>query len=218
MDTALGEGPTVGGQRPRNNSFNVDGVDNNRRDVTGSNVRYPERCGAGILGAAEPVLRGIWSRGRRRVQHDPQKRHKHDPRIAVRVLPEPQPRRRGSIYKRQQIDSIPRLDDNRLGASIGGPILKNKLFYYGLMEYHPIGQASSPSNALQSPTAQGYATLASIQGVSATNLGVLAKVLSARAGADRDHDGGWSADTRRRPADQLPIVPESLQRGGEQRL
>jgi len=37
----LGEGPSVGGQRPRNNSFNVDGVDNNRRDTSGSNVRIP---------------------------------------------------------------------------------------------------------------------------------------------------------------------------------
>src|SRR6185437_13419578 len=30
-----GYGPSVGGQRPTNNSFNVDGVDNNRKDVTG---------------------------------------------------------------------------------------------------------------------------------------------------------------------------------------
>src|SRR5579883_1778812 len=30
-----GEGPSVGGQRPTNNSFNIDGVDNNRHDVTG---------------------------------------------------------------------------------------------------------------------------------------------------------------------------------------
>jgi hypothetical protein len=30
-----GTGPSVGGQRPTNNSFNIDGVDNNRKDVTG---------------------------------------------------------------------------------------------------------------------------------------------------------------------------------------
>src|SRR3989442_8525805 len=30
-----GTGPSVGGQRPTNNSFNVEGVDNNRKDVTG---------------------------------------------------------------------------------------------------------------------------------------------------------------------------------------
>src|SRR5260370_20514838 len=36
-----GTGPSVGGQRPRNNSFNVEGVDNNRKDVTGPIVYVP---------------------------------------------------------------------------------------------------------------------------------------------------------------------------------
>src|SRR5262249_52910690 len=40
----LGEGPSVGGQRPRNNSFQVEGVDNNRRDVSGSNLRIPNEA------------------------------------------------------------------------------------------------------------------------------------------------------------------------------
>src|SRR5689334_8796433 len=35
-------GPSVGGQRPRNNNFTVEGVDNNRKDVTGP-VRSEER-------------------------------------------------------------------------------------------------------------------------------------------------------------------------------
>ncbi|HBY64536.1 MAG TPA: TonB-dependent receptor, partial [Solibacterales bacterium] len=40
----LGEGPAIGGQRPRNNSFTIEGVDNNRKDVTGSNVRIPNEA------------------------------------------------------------------------------------------------------------------------------------------------------------------------------
>jgi len=36
-----GEGPSVGGQRPRNNNFMIDGTDNNRTDVTGSVARVP---------------------------------------------------------------------------------------------------------------------------------------------------------------------------------
>ncbi|HSW50023.1 MAG TPA: carboxypeptidase-like regulatory domain-containing protein, partial [Bryobacteraceae bacterium] len=39
--TGLGEGPSVGGQRPRQNSFTIEGVDNNRKDVTGANIRVP---------------------------------------------------------------------------------------------------------------------------------------------------------------------------------
>ena len=37
----VGYGPSVGGQRPRNNNFTVEGVDNNRKDVTGPAVFIP---------------------------------------------------------------------------------------------------------------------------------------------------------------------------------
>ena len=40
----LGDGPSVGGQRPRNNNFNVEGVDNNRKDVTGHNIDIPNEA------------------------------------------------------------------------------------------------------------------------------------------------------------------------------
>ena len=36
-----GQGPSVGGQRPRNNSFTIEGIDNNRRDVTGPIASVP---------------------------------------------------------------------------------------------------------------------------------------------------------------------------------
>ena len=37
----VGYGPAVGGQRPRNNNFTIDGVDNNRKDVTGPVIFIP---------------------------------------------------------------------------------------------------------------------------------------------------------------------------------
>src|SRR6476620_4283232 len=37
----MGRGPSVGGQRPRNNNFTIDGVDNNSKSVTGSQVVVP---------------------------------------------------------------------------------------------------------------------------------------------------------------------------------
>ena len=37
----VGTGPSVGGQRPRNNNFTIEGVDNNRKDVTGPAVAIP---------------------------------------------------------------------------------------------------------------------------------------------------------------------------------
>ena len=44
---------------------------------------------------------------------------------------------------------------------MGGPLIKNKLFYYGLFQYNPLGQAGTPSSAILSPTAEGYSQLAS---------------------------------------------------------
>ena len=40
----LGDGPSVGGQRPRNNNFSVEGVDNNRKDVSGHNIDIPSEA------------------------------------------------------------------------------------------------------------------------------------------------------------------------------
>jgi len=37
----VGTGPSVGGQRPRNNNFTVEGVDNNNKTVTGPNTAIP---------------------------------------------------------------------------------------------------------------------------------------------------------------------------------
>ncbi len=36
-----GTGPSVGGQRPRKNNFTVEGVDNNRKDITGPMALVP---------------------------------------------------------------------------------------------------------------------------------------------------------------------------------
>ncbi len=79
---------------------------------------------------------------------------------------------------RQGILSNPRYDNNRLGGEIGGPIRRNSLFYYGLVEYNPVGYASSVSQAVWAPTAAGYQTLNSMPALSQTNLGVLEKYLA----------------------------------------
>ena len=48
-------GPSVGGQRPRDNNFTVEGVDNNNKSVTGALIVGPERRRRELHPAAEPV-------------------------------------------------------------------------------------------------------------------------------------------------------------------
>lgn len=172
----LGEGPSVGGQRPRNNSFTVEGVDNNRKDVTGANLRVPNEAVAEFS-----MLQN---------QYSSEFGHSTGGQFNVAV-------RSGTnefhgnafIYhqnknynaldeadKRQGITDLPRFDDNRLGGTLGGPIKKNKLFFFGLFEYNPLGAASSPSSATFTPTAQGYSLLEGLAGngtISRANLDVL---------------------------------------------
>jgi hypothetical protein len=178
----VGTGPSVGGQRPRNNNFMIDGVDNNRKDVTGPVLAIPNDAVAEFTvlqnqfsaefghssgGQFNTVLRGGTNEVHGLVYDYLQNRN-------LDAMDQ--------ADKRQGIFTNPRYDQNRLGGAIGGPIRKNKLFYYGLYEYNPLGQASTPAGGTTyAPTAAGYATLSSMSGISATNLGILKQYLPAAA-------------------------------------
>jgi hypothetical protein len=203
----VGEGPSVGGQRPRNNSFTIEGVDNNRKDVTGSNVRVPNEAvgeftmlqnqfsaefghaGGGQFntivkgGTNEFHGAGFWYLQNRNLNAIDQ------------------------ANKRQGIFENPRFDDNRFGGNLGGPVLKNKLFFFGHYEYNPVGFAGSPSDAIFAPTAEGYSRLASISGVSPTNLDGLRQYLSPASESTRTVNVGGAAI----PVGIVPITYPSYQ-------
>ena len=87
--------------------------------------------------------------------------------------------------KRRGIFENPRLDDNRFGGTIGGPIIQNRLFYFFSFERNPVGVASAPGRPFSSPTANGFAALDRIQGLSSTNLEVLKRYVPPAPAADR---------------------------------
>src|SRR5262249_13342755 len=150
-------------------NFTIEGVDNNRKDVTGPTVLIPNDAvmeltvlqnqfsaeyGHSSGGQFNTVVRG-----------GPNELHG----TIYEYLENRNLDALDQTFKRQGIFSKQRFDQNRLGGALGGPIKKNKLFYYGLYEYNPLGQASTPASATYSPTADGYAALGSMQGLNATN-------------------------------------------------
>src|SRR6185312_7595556 len=84
------------------------------------------------------------------------------------------------LFANSGIFKNPRFDQNRIGGTIGGPVLRNKLFFFGNYEYNPLGQSTTPGQVL-APTAKGYAALAGIAGLSQTNLGVLKQYVTQAA-------------------------------------
>jgi uncharacterized protein (UPF0333 family) len=171
--TGAGTGPSVGGQRPRNNNFTVDGVDNNSKSVTGPQVYVPNDAVAEFT-----LLQNIFS---------PEYGHSSGGQFNT-IVKSGTNEFHGSLYeylrnrdlnaldqtfKRQGIFDRPRYDQNRLGATIGGPIIHDKLFFFGNFEYNPLGQASTQGASVYTPTAQGYSLLAGIPNINQTNLNVL---------------------------------------------
>lgn len=179
--TGAGSGPTVGGQRPRNNNFTIEGVDNNDKSVTGPLVSVPNDAVAEFS-----LLQN---------QFAPDFGHSSGGQFNT-VIKSGTNSFHGETYLYSQnrnfnavdqstrndgLTSNPRYDNNRMGGNFGGPIIKNKLFFFGDMEYNPIGQASIPGSPVCAPTAAGYTALGSTAGVSANNLAVFQKYVTPAA-------------------------------------
>ncbi|HEY6989684.1 MAG TPA: TonB-dependent receptor [Bryobacteraceae bacterium] len=180
-----GTGPSIAGQRPENNTFFIDGVSNNDYNVTGplvyiSNDAVMElsllqnQFSAEFGGASGGVFNAIVKSGTNQVHGSVYEYFQNRNLNAV-----------DSLNVNAGLRSNPRYDNNRLGASIGGPILKDKLFYFGDFEYNPIGQASVPKQALFAPTEAGYSILNGLPGLSKNNLSVLEQYVSPAPVADQ---------------------------------
>ncbi|MFY9791341.1 MAG: TonB-dependent receptor [Candidatus Sulfotelmatobacter sp.] len=165
-----GTGPSIGGQRPRNNNFMIEGIDNNDQGVTGPLVYIPNDAVQNFS-----VLQN---------QFSPEFGHSNGGQFNTIVISGTNSFH-GRLYeyfqnrnlnaldtslRNEGITTLPRYDNNRFGGEIGGPIFKNKLFFFANFEYNPIGQAASPGSVICAPTGKGYTTLLGIPNVSASNV------------------------------------------------
>ncbi len=178
-----GSGPSVGGQRPRNNNFTIDGVDNNDKTVTGPSLIVPNDAVQEFT-----VLENVFS---------PEFGHSNGGQFN-QVVKSGTNSFHGLAYeymKNRNLNAIdantarpliaaglppknPRFDDNRYGGQIGGPIIKNKAFFFVNYERESVGQAGA-AGTVDSPTAAGFAQIAAFPGVSATNVSILKQFVPA---------------------------------------
>jgi len=174
-----GFGPAVAGQRPDNNSFFLDGVSNNNyydpaplmyvsNEAVGEFTLLQNQFAPEFGGGSGGIFNALVKSGTNEIHGS-----------IYEYLQNRNLNAENAIYAVAGYPSNPRYDNNRLGATIGGPIVKNKLFYFGNIEYNPIGQSSVPGTPLIAPTAAGYSTLGSLAGISSTNLSQLQKYVPA---------------------------------------
>jgi hypothetical protein len=190
-----GTGPSVSGQRPRNNNFTIEGVDNNSKSVTGPVVSIPNDAVQNFT-----VLQN---------QFSPEFGHSSGGQFNQTIVSGTN-KWHGRIYEymqnrnlnaidtsnaRTQTGNIinPGFDNNRFGGQVGGPIWKDKLFFFTNQEYNPIHQTIG-SSFICAPTAAGYAQIAATAGVSQANLSAL-KAAEGTAAVAADGNGNCPAVT-----------------------
>lgn len=162
----IGVGPSVGGQRPRNNNYTIEGIDNNDKGVTGPLVYIPNDA----VGEFTLITN----------QFSPEFGHSSGGQFNTNVISGTN-KFHGEAYEYFQNRNLnaenvpagqhqpnPRFDYNRYGGQLGGPILRDKLFFFANYERQTTGQ--SLTNHICTPTAAGISMLQSIPGLNANNL------------------------------------------------
>ena len=171
-----GFGPSISGQRPDNNVFTIDGV-SNQNHYNPAPLVYVGNDAVAELSCfrISLILNSAAARG---VSLTPSLRRAATTSTAL-FMSTCRIRNLNAVDATdwvQGLTSLPRYDNNRLGANIGGPILKNKLFYFGDFEYNPLGQSATPGSPLEAPTAAGYTALGSVAStLSKNNLAALSR-------------------------------------------
>lgn len=168
----IGMGPSVGGQRPYNNNFTVEGVDNNNKAVTGALISIPNDAVDNFTLLANQFNSdfGHSSGGQFNTTIKSGTNGFHG--SVYEYFRNRNLNAVDNVYKLQGLTSNPRFDSNRYGGTFGGPIIKNKLFFFTDFERQPIGLTGTGGAQVLTPTADGLTAIAADPNLSATNFGV----------------------------------------------
>ena len=192
----LGSGGSIGGTRPRFNGFSIDGVDDNKVDTNGPTQpviqesvaeftlltnQFGAEYGHSAGGQFNIVTKSgtnNWHGAGWEYNRNRDLNAATNQEIAAAFSAKTPP-----------ADVKNRLDYNRLGASAGGPILKNKFFIYGAYEFQNEGLGSQGAS-VQTPTATGMSQLLAMNPDSA----VVAALKQFPIAAQQDKNCGKTKD------------------------
>ena len=175
-----GTGGSIGGNRPRQNNFVVDGLDNNDPSVTGPLVN--------VIADAVEEFTLLTNQFTAEYGHSTAGQFITTTKSGTNEI-----HGRGWLYVQNRglnsLDNItrantppgdpkPKFDWQRYGGQAGGPILKNKLFIFGSYERQELDLAGVPGGIILVPTAAGRTALSALaasgtSGVSPVNAGLI---------------------------------------------
>jgi hypothetical protein len=207
----LGSGGSVGGTRARSNVFTVDGVDNNDPGVTGPavpviqdavgeftlltnnfNAEFGGGGGGQFVTVTKTGTNEFHGSGFAYIQH--QKLN------AASSVEEFNLTRNDA----SRINEKPKFRNTRFGFTIGGPIVRNNLFFFGAYERVQNSRQSSTVPFL-APTAEGLALAATAPGASPFVINLLRQNLTLATTANSDPNTFPTVSGIR-----IPIGPASI--------
>ena len=168
----VGVGGAIGGTRPRDNNFTVDGVDDNNLNTTGPNStvifdavqefalqtnQFSAEYGHSAGGQFNLVTKSGTNAYHGSAEAYVQNRNFNSLDNLTKAA---------ILSHTPGVPGQPPFDNNRGGGTFGGPIVKDKLFFFGAYEYTDLHGAGSPTN-LTAPTASGLTALQSMAADSA---------------------------------------------------
>jgi len=205
----VGQGGSVGGQRPRNNNFVIDGVDNNDKAVTGPQVYIsPETVSEFSLLSNQFSAEFSHSTGGQFITISKSGTNAYHG-TAYFFFRNRHLNAMDSLNIASGLDrsSNPRSDYERFGGNVGGPIIKDKLFFFGSFERLQTGN-SGGAGGIDAPTSAGFTTLSGLAGLSSTNLGIFKQFVPVAAAQGVDSHGVPTVITVAGTA--IPVGPVSI--------
>jgi hypothetical protein len=156
----VGQGTyTVNGQRPRNNNYMIDGSDNNDISVTIATSQLVPESVAEFQLMTNPYsvefgrnsggqINVITKSGSNNFRGDVWDYYTSSNFYSLT-----------NIEKASGLEKPARYNRHQAGVNAGGPIARNRLFFYGLYQYDPQRPGSAPGATVRIPTPAGFAVL-----------------------------------------------------------